>query len=81
MQFLVGWAMIAVGFAAPAGAASGGPEPAAGAPGCTGLVVAYSNHYSGAGGASGNADASAGPGYFLGSDIAAAITAVRDHHC
>jgi hypothetical protein len=40
-------------------------EAAPGSHGCTGNIVASFNHNSGAGGASGNPRASAGPGYFI----------------
>jgi hypothetical protein len=49
------------------------PTPTPGSPGCVGQIVATFNHNSGAAGASGNPNASAGPGYFLGPDTAAAV--------
>jgi len=39
------------------------PEPIAGEPSCSGLIVASSNQDSGADGPSGNPKASAGPGF------------------
>ena len=42
-------------------------EAAPGSHGCTGNIVAGTNHASGSNGASGNPRASAGPGYFLAS--------------
>jgi hypothetical protein len=57
------------------------PSPTPGTPGCIGLVVAFENHDSGPFGASGNSTSSAGPGYFLRSDTAAAIAGVREEFC
>ena len=51
-------------------AASAGP-PAD--PGCPGRIVALFNHNSGLGGASGNPESSAGPGYFFHQGTAAAV--------
>jgi hypothetical protein len=60
-------------------AASPYPDPDAAS--CNGLVVAISNHSSGLPGASGNPDASAGPGYFLGESTPDAISEVRAYFC
>jgi len=57
------------------------PTPTPGSPGCVGQIVATINHLSGPAGASGNPRASAGPGYFLGPNTAAAIAAVRAAFC
>ena len=57
------------------------PPATPGTPGCGGLIVAFENHDSGPNGASGNSTSSAGPGYFLGSDSAGAITDVRATFC
>ena len=75
--FLVG--ALAVLAIAPATLAAA-PNPSS-SPGCGGLIVAATNHASGAGGASGNSRASAGPGYFLRSDTRAAIEGVRNTFC
>jgi hypothetical protein len=57
------------------------PTPTPGSPGCVGHIVATTNHNSGQFGASGNPNASAGPGYFLGPSTPAAIAAVRAAFC
>jgi hypothetical protein len=48
---------------------------------CVGRVVAATNHNSGALGASGNPQASAGPGYFVGPGTPEAIAGVREAEC
>jgi hypothetical protein len=48
---------------------------------CMGQIVAATNHISGDGGASGNPQASAGPGFFLGPNTAGAIVDVRSQLC
>ena len=48
---------------------------------CVGRVVAATNHNSGAFGASGNPQASAGPGYFFGPGTPDAIAGVRNEAC
>jgi hypothetical protein len=50
-------------------------------PGCQGQIVAAINHASGPFGASGNPNASAGPGYFLGPDTSEAVHAVKETFC
>jgi hypothetical protein len=50
-----------------------GPTPTPGSPSCDGLIIATINHASGPGGPSGNSNASAGPGVFLGQDTHQAI--------
>lgn len=50
-------------------------------PGCEGRIVATFNHNSGAFGASGNPNASAGPGFFLKQDTSEAVQAVMDRFC
>ena len=75
--FLTGCTM---GVLAPV-AAAGSPPPEPGKPSCGGLVVAQTNHNSGAAGPSGNPKASAGPGSFLGPDTHAAIEGVRTAVC
>jgi hypothetical protein len=72
-------------------AALGGFPPAALAEangtsdGCNGNIVALMNHVSGLGGASGNPNASAGPGFFLAGanpgSVSDAIHAVRYVFC
>ncbi|HVA31296.1 MAG TPA: hypothetical protein VMU58_08490 [Gaiellaceae bacterium] len=71
-------ALVAVGSGS---AASNSPVPVPGTPSCNGQLVAISNHFSGADGASGNSNASAGPGYFLHSATAGAIAAYRTEYC
>ena len=66
-------------FALPTSSALGAAPPSAGSPGCTGLIVAEFNHNSI--GASGNPNASAGPGYFLRQGTAAAVHAVQGSFC
>jgi hypothetical protein len=56
-------------FASPAQS----PTPTAGTPSCNGLIIAAFNQASGPGGPSGNPNASAGPGVFLGQDTHQAI--------
>jgi hypothetical protein len=48
---------------------------------CQGQVVAATNHNSGAFGPSGNSQASAGPGVFLGPGTEDAIDGVRSQYC
>jgi hypothetical protein len=48
---------------------------------CVGQVVAVTNHNSGVIGASGNPQASAGPGYFFGPGTPDAIAGVRSEAC
>ncbi|MDE3191637.1 MAG: hypothetical protein KGL94_12555 [Acidobacteriota bacterium] len=75
-------AAIAALVAAGSGAAAGNsPVPVPGTHSCGGQLVAISNHASGAYGASGNANASAGPGYFLGSSTAVGIADYRAEYC
>ena len=49
------------------------PTPTAGTPSCNGLIIAAFNQASGPFGPSGNPDASAGPGVFLGQGTHQAI--------
>jgi hypothetical protein len=74
---------LATGLVALAAPAVGPSTAFADAPSqaCPGQIVATINHGSGAFGASGNPQASAGPGFFLGSDTAGAIATVRDGFC
>lgn len=67
--------------AASSGTAANSPVPVPGAANCQGHLIAISNHSSGADGASGNANASAGPGYFLGSSTHAAIVEYVNSYC
>ena len=58
------------------------PTPTAGTPSCNGLIIAAINQASGPGGPSGNSNASAGPGVFLGQDTHQAILDVaRGPNC
>jgi hypothetical protein len=57
------------------------PVPVAGEPGCRGHTVATLNHQSGSFGASGNPNASAGPGYFLGPDTSEAVEFFQELFC
>jgi hypothetical protein len=50
-------------------------------PGCNGKIVATFNHASGTHGASGNPNSSAGPGYFLKTETAAAVHGVMEFFC
>jgi len=50
-------------------------------PGCGGQIVATFNHASGQFGASGNPNASAGPGYFLKQDTSEVVHAVKEAFC
>jgi hypothetical protein len=67
------------GVAAPALADT--PNPVPGTPSCQGQIVATYNHNSGVFGPSGNPNASAGPGSFLGPDTHAAIEGARSLNC
>jgi hypothetical protein len=67
--------------AASSGAAANSPVPVPGTKSCGGHLFAISNHASGADGASGNPTASAGPGYFLGSDTHAEMVAYENEYC
>jgi hypothetical protein len=66
-----------------AAAIGGGAAPAlaSSSQSCVGRVVAATNHDSGALGASGNPQASAGPGYFFGPGTPQAIAGVREAYC
>jgi len=75
-------AAVAVTASAPAFAQSpaNSPEPVAGEPSCTGLIIASFNH--GTLGPSGNPTASAGPGSFFGPGTHEAIeTIAREPFC
>jgi hypothetical protein len=72
-------AVVAALVAAGSGsAAANSPVPVPGTPSCNGQLVAIANH---SGGASGNPNASAGPGYFLHSETAGAIADYRAEYC
>jgi hypothetical protein len=77
---LVATLACAVAVAVPTASAAS-PPPVPGTPSCGGLVVAQTNHNSGPFGPSGNPNASAGPGSFLGPDTHAAIAGVRAAEC
>ena len=62
MKFLISTLLVAGAVAGTAPVAlAAAPDPAPGAPGCVGRIVAVTNHASGLAGASGNPNASAGP--------------------
>jgi hypothetical protein len=73
--------LCAVGAAGVVGGTSAGalaspaqnPPPTPGTPSCNGLIIAVFNQVSGVFGPSGNPNASAGPGFFLGQDTHQAI--------
>jgi hypothetical protein len=50
-------------------------------PGCPGQIIATINHASGPFGASGNPNASAGPGYFFGPGTSEAVQAAKEAFC
>jgi hypothetical protein len=50
-------------------------------PGCEGRIIATFNHASGPFGASGNPNASAGPGYFFGPGTSEAVHAAKETFC
>jgi hypothetical protein len=76
---LLSAALLALGVGASSASAAA-PNPS-GSPGCDGLIVGLLNHGSGPVGASGNPNASAGPGYFLQGFSPDAIAAVRAAVC
>lgn len=71
--------VLAGGALALSPAASAAAPPASGSPGCGGLIVAEFNHASA--GASGNPQASAGPGYFLRQGTSDAVQGVKGAFC
>lgn len=73
---LVAW-LVAASLVVPSSALADPPD----APGCEGQIVATFNHNSGASGASGNPNASAGPGYFLKQETSEAVHAVKEAFC
>ena len=79
-RLVVGCLSLASVLFAPAALADT-PTPAPGQPSCGGLIVATFNHNSGPFGPSGNPNASAGPGSFLGPGTPAAIAAARAAFC
>ena len=80
--FIAAGAIAASPPAALAQSPANSPEPIAGEPSCSGLIVATFNQDSGAGGPSGNPKASAGPGFFLGPDTHDAIVNLaREPNC
>lgn len=72
---------VAVFTSAALASPSQSPPPVPGNANCRGLIVAAINHDSGPFGPSGNANASAGPGSFLGSQTHSAIEGVRSGLC
>jgi hypothetical protein len=73
--------LAATALGATAGGAAASPNPEPGSPSCSGLVMAASNHASGAYGASGNPTASAGAGYFLGSSTHDVVAPYVSAYC
>jgi hypothetical protein len=67
--------------AASGAAAANSPVPVPGTASCQGHLIAISNHASGADGASGNPNASAGPGYFLHSSTHEVVQEYVDSYC
>ena len=61
--------------------AANSPVPVPGTASCQGNLVAIANHSSGADGASGNSNASTGPGYFLHSSTHDGIVGYADYYC
>ena len=78
IKMVTGSIIAAAAFAIPSTSAVAAPLPNEA---CSGQVVALSNHFSGAFGASENPTASAGPGYFLQQDTSETIQAVREGVC
>ena len=78
---LLSAALLALGVGASSASAAAPPPFAS--PGCGGLIVAQTNHISGFFGASGNPNASAGPGYFIKGQgaVPAAIAERRQAFC
>ena len=78
---LLSAALLAIGVGASSASAAA-PNPSE-SPGCGGLIVAQTNQNSGPFGASGNPNASAGPGYFIKGQgaVPAAIAERRGAHC
>jgi hypothetical protein len=77
MRRLLIASLAAAALAGPSAALADQPPDA----GCEGRIVATLNHLSGLAGASGNPNASAGPGYFLKQDTAEAVLGVKDASC
>jgi hypothetical protein len=68
-------------FALSSSSPLGATPSSVGSPGCNGLIVATINHTSGDFGASGNPNASAGPGYFLKEETPDAVQGVQEAFC
>ena len=80
-KVFTGGILAAAVFALSASPANSAAPPATGSPGCNGLIVATFNHNSGVLGASGNPNASAGPGYFFGPGTRDAVHGVQEFNC
>jgi hypothetical protein len=80
-KVFTGGILAVAAFAFSAAPANSAAPPATGSPGCNGLIVATFNHNSGVLGASGNPNASAGPGYFLKQATSDGVHAVQDFFC
>jgi hypothetical protein len=77
-KVVTGGILAVVAFVLSASPANSAAPPAFGSPGCKGLIVATINHISGVNGASGNPNASAGPGYFLKQETSDAVHAAQN---
>ncbi len=77
MRRLLIASLVAASLAVPSSALADHRE----GPGCQGSIVATFNHNSGVFGASGNPNASAGPGYFLKQGTSEAVRAVQESFC
>ena len=77
MRRLLIASLAVAGLAVPSSALAAQPSD----PGCGGQIVATFNHASGQFGASGNPNASAGPGFFLKQDTSEGVQAVKAAFC
>jgi hypothetical protein len=80
-KVFTGGILAVAAFAFSASPANSAAPPATENPGCKGLIVATFNHNSGVLGASGNPDASAGPGYFLKQGTSDGVHGVQGTFC
>jgi hypothetical protein len=81
-KLCITFAVLGASLAATGAAGAGNSSvPVPGTADCQGHLIAISNHSSGSDGASGNPNASAGPGYFLHSSTHAEIAAYVADYC
>jgi hypothetical protein len=80
-RIVTGGLLAVAAFALSSPPALGDAPSFVGSPGCKGLIVATFNHGSGVLGASGNPNASAGPGYFLKQGTHDAVHGVQEEFC